>query len=61
MSDIEIKQLLKDFIQTPQNFTCPHGRPLFIHYDKHKLETLFLRKVIDNYLTHFHNDPHYGS
>ena len=40
----EIKQLLADFIKSPQNFTCPHGRPLFYHFNQHKLETLFSRK-----------------
>ncbi|MBH38138.1 hypothetical protein CL658_03800 [bacterium] len=40
----EINKLLIDFIQSPQNYTCPHGRPLFIFYDKSTLETLFLRK-----------------
>ena len=40
----EINQLLHDFIKSPQNYTCPHGRPLFIFYDKSKLESLFLRK-----------------
>ena len=40
----EINKLLVDFIKSPQNYTCPHGRPLFIFYDKSKLESLFLRK-----------------
>ncbi len=44
LAEVEIIQLLKDFISSPQNYTCPHGRPLFIHFDQHKLETLFLRK-----------------
>ena len=43
LSEPEIKQLLQDFIDSPQNFTCPHGRPLFIHYDQSRLESLFLR------------------
>lgn len=43
LSEIEVKQLLQDFINSPQNFTCPHGRPLYIHFDKHRLESLFMR------------------
>ena len=34
----ETKQLIKDFIQSPSNFTCPHGRPLCIKIDKNELE-----------------------
>ncbi len=40
----EVEQLLRDFLKCPQNYTCPHGRPLFIFYDQSKFETLFLRK-----------------
>ncbi|RAP26351.1 DNA mismatch repair endonuclease MutL [Candidatus Marinamargulisbacteria bacterium SCGC AG-333-B06] len=40
----EVNKLLYDFIKSPQNYTCPHGRPLFIYYDQSKLESLFLRK-----------------
>ena len=40
----EIEQLLIDFIKSPQNYTCPHGRPLYILLDKHRLESMFLRK-----------------
>ena len=43
MSQLELKQLLKDFVECPSNFTCPHGRPLYIHYTKKQLESLFLR------------------
>lgn len=39
----EVKALVSDFIKSPSNFTCPHGRPLYIHFDKAKLEKLFLR------------------
>tara|TARA_A100001015_G_C15039996_1_gene738982 strand:- start:752 stop:2629 length:1878 start_codon:yes stop_codon:yes gene_type:complete len=44
LSEPEVKKLIQDFINSPQNFTCPHGRPLFLHYDKGRLESLFLRK-----------------
>ncbi len=39
----EVKQLIKDFLKTPERFTCPHGRPLYQHFNKSKLERLFLR------------------
>ena len=44
LSELEVKKLIQDFINSPQNFTCPHGRPLFLQYDKDRLEHLFLRK-----------------
>lgn len=40
----EVKQLIEDLVKSPSNFTCPHGRPLFILLDKNKLERLFLRQ-----------------
>tara|TARA_B100001989_G_C24542675_1_gene468594 strand:- start:337 stop:2220 length:1884 start_codon:yes stop_codon:yes gene_type:complete len=40
----EIEQLLTDFVKSPQNYTCPHGRPLYILLDQHRLESMFLRK-----------------
>jgi DNA mismatch repair protein MutL len=43
MSAPEVQALLRDLIQCPSNFTCPHGRPLIISFDKKKLETLFKR------------------
>ncbi|MEK9657926.1 MAG: DNA mismatch repair endonuclease MutL [bacterium] len=43
LSDAETKQLLKDFVACPSNFTCPHGRPLYIRYDKKAMERLFMR------------------
>ena len=44
MSELETKHLIKDLIASPANYTCPHGRPLFIKYDKFKLEKLFARR-----------------
>ena len=44
LESYEIKRLLFDFIKSPENYTCPHGRPLFIFFDQNKLEHLFLRK-----------------
>ena len=39
----EVKSLIQSFLKTPSNFTCPHGRPLCITYDKKALEKLFKR------------------
>ena len=39
----EVRQLISDFLKTPERFTCPHGRPLYQHFSKEKLERLFLR------------------
>ena len=44
LESYEIKRLLSDFIKSPENYTCPHGRPLSIFFDQNKLEHLFLRK-----------------
>lgn len=43
LSDAEIRQLVSDFQTSPQNYTCPHGRPLFIKFSKAELEKRFLR------------------
>ncbi len=43
MTQREVEQLVTDFLATPSNYTCPHGRPLYIKLDKPKLEKLFLR------------------
>jgi DNA mismatch repair protein MutL len=39
----EVKALVTDFLRSPSNYTCPHGRPLYIQMNKSKLEKLFLR------------------
>ena len=39
----EIKHLCTELIESPNNFTCPHGRPLFINFNQSSLESLFLR------------------
>lgn len=43
MGQAELQALMKDFAQCPSKFTCPHGRPLYLRFDKNKLEKLFLR------------------
>jgi DNA mismatch repair protein MutL len=39
----EVTRLVEDLVSSPSNFTCPHGRPLCLLFDKAKLERLFLR------------------
>jgi DNA mismatch repair protein MutL len=43
LSLLEIKALVTDFLKAKNNYTCPHGRPLFIKLDKNDLDKLFLR------------------
>lgn len=43
LQEYEVRKLLEDFLDSPQNFTCPHGRPLFLRYDRGGLDKLFLR------------------
>ena len=44
LSEGEVKSLIYEMLKSPNNYTCPHGRPLVIHFDKNKLETLFSRR-----------------
>lgn len=39
----EVQRLVEDLVKCPSNYTCPHGRPLCIFFDKSKMESLFLR------------------
>jgi len=43
MSEPETRALINDFLSSPANYTCPHGRPLCLVWDKNHLEKLFLR------------------
>ena len=43
LSDVEIQQLITDFLLSPNNYTCPHGRPLFIRFSRKELDILFKR------------------
>lgn len=40
---LEVKRLVQDLMASPANYTCPHGRPLYIKLDQNRLEKLFLR------------------
>jgi DNA mismatch repair protein MutL len=44
MTPLELEQLLADFIACPANFTCPHGRPIYLELTKSDFEKFFHRK-----------------
>ena len=44
-SNIEIEYLLEDLRNTTNPFTCPHGRPIIIKFDKYEIEKWFKRIV----------------
>lgn len=44
-SNIEIEYLLEDLRNTTNPFTCPHGRPIIIKFDKNEIEKWFKRIV----------------
>lgn len=39
----EIQQLLDDLRHSSDPFTCPHGRPIIIHYSTYEIEKMFKR------------------
>ncbi len=43
MASEEVMAMISDLIDTPGNYTCPHGRPLFITWTKSDFEKMFLR------------------
>ena len=43
LSDVEVTALIEQCIDATDQFTCPHGRPLYIELDESKLDQLFLR------------------
>ncbi len=43
LSDEEIQALLDELRVTSDPFTCPHGRPIIIHFSTYELEKMFKR------------------
>ncbi|QHZ46880.1 DNA mismatch repair endonuclease MutL [Bacillus sp. NSP9.1] len=43
LSDDEITALLDELRRTEDPFTCPHGRPIIIHYSTYEMEKMFKR------------------
>ena len=43
LHDSEVKGLIEACVDSPTQFTCPHGRPLYIKMSEHQLDSLFLR------------------
>jgi len=44
LSKEEMEKLVDDLNKTSSPYTCPHGRPVAIHYSNYELEKLFKRK-----------------
>lgn len=43
LNDEEMTQLLEHLRQTTDPFTCPHGRPIIVHFSTYELEKMFKR------------------
>jgi len=43
LTQAEMEQLLEDLRATTSPFTCPHGRPIMIHFSTYDLEKMFKR------------------
>ena len=43
LTDTEMTRLLADLTKTNDPFTCPHGRPVIIHYTYYEIEKMFKR------------------
>jgi DNA mismatch repair protein MutL len=43
LRDDEIFALLESLRKTTDPFTCPHGRPIIIHFSTYELEKMFKR------------------
>mgnify|MGYP003311784018 CR=1 FL=1 len=45
INQIEIEYMLEDLKNTSNPYTCPHGRPIIIKFDKYEIEKWFKRVV----------------
>lgn len=43
LTEEDMKRLLEDLRQTTDPFTCPHGRPILVHFSSYELEKMFKR------------------
>lgn len=43
LTNDDMSQLLTDLRKTTDPFTCPHGRPIIVHYSTYELEKMFKR------------------
>lgn len=43
LNEVDMSRLLEDLRQTTDPFTCPHGRPIIVHFSTYELEKMFKR------------------
>ena len=44
LAPLDVTHLIEDFMKSPNNYTCPHGRPLFVQYDQSEFDAWFKRR-----------------
>jgi DNA mismatch repair protein MutL len=44
LHDLEVRQLVMSCMDNPTQYTCPHGRPLYLKISSSELDAMFLRK-----------------